>query len=37
MPASGLSFRSAAIVARVASISFFDDGPKFVPPVWVGS
>ncbi len=35
--ASGFSFSSAAIVALVESISFFEVGPKFVPPVAVGS
>src|ERR1035438_1577998 len=31
--ASGFSFLSAAIAARVASISFFEVGARFVPPV----
>ena len=35
--ASGFAFFSAAIVALVASMSFFDVGARFVPPVEVGS
>ena len=35
--AAGFSRRSAATAAFVASISFFEVGPRFVPPVAVGS
>src|SRR6516162_3836735 len=35
--ASGFSLRKAAMVALVPSMSLFDVGPKFVPPVEVGS
>src|SRR5580698_8250403 len=35
--AFGFCLRSCAIAAAVDAISFFDDGPKFVPPVEVGS
>src|SRR5271166_2349011 len=35
--ASGFSLRSALIASLVESMSFLDVGPRFVPPVCVGS